>query len=162
MRTALLCALLLVGAASASAALPRAGTLVPGRSLGGLRIGETARDVRAALGTSYGVCRGCAPTTWYFTSRPFDRHGLAVELEGGRVAGLYTVWKPDGWSTTRGLRLGASEAELQRLAGPLVPIVCSDYDARVRDEAGTRTVYYVLRGRLWGFGLLRLHADPCR
>ena len=80
----------------------------------------------------------------------------------GRHSESSRVWKPDGWSTTRGLRLGASEAELQRLAGPLVPIVCSDYDARVRDEAGTRTVYYVLRGRLWGFGLLHLHADPCR
>src|SRR5947207_13832565 len=132
MRTALLCALLLVGAASASAALPRAGTLVPGRSLGGLRIGETARDVRAALGTSYGVCRGCARTTWYFTYRSFDRHGLAVELEGGRVAGLYTVCKPDGWRRTRGLRLGACEHELQPAQGPLAAIVCPDYARLVR------------------------------
>jgi hypothetical protein len=162
LRTALLCALLLVAAAPATAALPQAGTLVPGRSLGGLRLGETAPKVRAALGSSHGVCRGCATTTWYFTYRPFDRHGLAVELVGGRVSGVYTIWGPSGWHTPRGLRLGASEAELPTLAGPLIPIVCSDYDARIRDEAGARTVYYVFRGRLWGFGLLRPHADPCR
>ena len=162
MRTVLLCALLLVAAAPASAALPKAGTLVPGRSLGGVHLGETATQVRAALGSSYGICRGCSTTTWYFTYRPFDRHGLAVELARGRVSGVYTVWKPSGWSTTSGLGLGASEAALQTLAGPLVPIVCSDYDARIRDDVGARTVYYVLRGRLWGFGLLRAHEDPCR
>jgi hypothetical protein len=162
MRTALLCALLLVAAAPASAALPKAGTLVPGRSLGGVRLGETPPKVRAALGDSYGVCRGCAVTTWYFTYRPFDRHGLAVELVGGRVSGVYTIWEPNGWRTPRGLRLGASEADLQTLAGPLVPIVCSGYDARIRDEADVRTVYYVLRGRVWGFGLLPAHASPCR
>jgi hypothetical protein len=162
MRIALLCALLVVAAAPASAALPKAGTLVPGRSLGGVRLGETAPKVRAALGNSYGVCRSCAVTTWYFTYRPFDRHGLAVELVGGRVSGLYTIWKPNGWRTPAGLRLGASEADLQQLAGPLVPIVCSGYDARVRDAADVRTVYYVLRGRLWGFGLLPAYANPCR
>src|SRR6478736_6832663 len=123
MRPALLFALLLVAAAPATAALPQRGTLVPGRTLGGVHLGETATDLRAALGSSYGVCRGCATTTWYFTYRPFDRHGLAVELVGGRVSGLYTIWKPNGWRTPAGLRLGASEADLQQLAGPLVPIV---------------------------------------
>jgi hypothetical protein len=162
MRTALLVALLLVAADPAAAALPKEGALVPGRSLGGVRLGETAREVRAALGSSYGVCRGCATTTWYFTYRPFDRHGLAVELRRGRVSGVYTIWKPSGWRAPRALMLGASELDLQTLAGPLVPIVCSDYDARVRDSAAARTVYYVLRGRLWGFGLLQAHADPCR
>jgi hypothetical protein len=163
MRTALLGVLLLVTpAVPASAALPPTGTLVPGRSLGGLRLGETATQVRSALGSSYGVCRGCPTRTWYFTYRPFDRHGLAVELEAGRVTGMYTVWKPDGWRTSRGLALGASETALQTLAGPLIPIVCSGYDARIRDDAGARTVYYVLRGRIWGFGLLRANANPCR
>jgi hypothetical protein len=25
-----------------------------------------------------------------------------------------------------------------------------------------RTVYYLLNGLLWGFGLMRANADPCR
>lgn len=162
MRTALLVALLLAAAGPAAAALPKEGALVPGRSLGGVRLGETAGDVRTALGSSYGVCRGCATTTWYFTYRPFDRHGLAVELRGGKVSAVYTIWRPSGWRAPHALRLGASELDLQARAGPLVPIVCSDYDARVRDTPAARTVYYVLRGRLWGFGLLRAHANPCR
>jgi hypothetical protein len=162
MRLAALSVAVLAFCSSAAAALPPAGTLVPGRSLGGLRLGDSAARVRATLGSSYGVCRGCATTTWYFTYRPFDRHGLAVELAAGRVSGLYTLWRPQGWTAPRGLRLGALEAELATLAGPLVSVVCPGYDARVADGSGARTVYYVRSGRLWGFGLLQEHANPCR
>src|ERR1700693_6089403 len=83
--------------ASAAAALPRTGVFVPGRSLGGIRLGESAAAVRAALGRSYGVCSACATTTWYFTYKRFDQHGLAVELTGGRVSAVYTLWQPTGW-----------------------------------------------------------------
>jgi hypothetical protein len=162
MRLAALCAAALVLSSTATAALPRAGTLVPGRSLGGIRLGESADAVRAALGHDYGLCRGCATTTWYFTYRPFDRHGLAVELTRGSVSGVYTVWRPSGWETRGGLRLGSLDGELTIAAGPLVTVSCPSYDARVADTAKARTVYYVFRDRVWGFGLLRPHASPCR
>lgn len=162
MRTALVLGLILVAAVPAAAALPRAGTLVPGSSLGGVRLGEPAVQVQAALGSAHGVCRGCATTTWYFTYRPFDRHGLAVELTRGRVSAVYTVWRPSGWNGPHGLRLGADGAQVTKFAGHLFPVACSDYDARIRDYGRARTVYYILRGRLWGFGLMRAPADPCR
>ena len=43
-----------------------------------------------------------------------------------------------------------------------IAVVCSGYDARVADTGGARSVYYVAEGRLWGFGLLPAHANPCR
>jgi hypothetical protein len=92
--------------AAAIGSLPHAGTLVPGRSLGGIRLGEPAVQVSAALGAP-GVCDGCGTTTWYFTYRKFTNPGLAVELKAGRVTGMYTVWRPHGWHTPAGLRLGA-------------------------------------------------------
>jgi len=162
MKWTLLCALLLCAAAPAAAALPRDGTLFPGRSLGGVRLGESAAGVRAALGRGYGVCRGCSTTTWYFTYRPFARQGLAVELTRGRVSGVYTVWQPDGWSAPKGLRLGAVEAQVTTLAGPLVVLACSGYDALTKDTTEVRTAYYIVDGKLWGFGLLRAHTNPCR
>jgi hypothetical protein len=69
MRRALVCAtvIALAAAASAAASLPRTGVLVAGSSLAGVRLGEPAAQVRAALGGSYGVCRGCVRPTWYFT-----------------------------------------------------------------------------------------------
>ena len=101
-------------AAPAAAGLPKAGVLVPGRSLGGIRLGESPQAVRAALGTFYGTCRGCPRRTWYFTYRPFDKHGLAVEFTGGRVSGVYTLWRPAGWHAPHKLGFGVLGARRAR------------------------------------------------
>ena len=111
---------------------------------------------------AFGVCRGCATTTWYFTYHTFDRHGLAVELTRGRVSAVYTLWQPAGWTAPGGLTLGAVEAQITAFAGATIPVVCSGYDARVSDVARARTGLLHRRGKLWGFGLLRPRANPCR
>jgi hypothetical protein len=163
MRRAFVCAVLLVcTCGTAAASLPERGALVPGRSLGGVRLGDTAPQVRAQLGRGYGVCRGCATTTWYFTYKPFTRSGLAVELTRGKVSAVWTLWQPAGWHAAKGLHLGAVQEQVDALAGPLIPLVCSGYDALTRDDGGARTAYYVVDGKLWGFGLLRRNANPCR
>lgn len=164
MRWAVGCAFLLLATAApaASAGLPREGALVPGVSLGGVRLGEREAEVRAALGADHGVCRGCRTATWYYTYRPFTRPGLAVEFTRGRVSAVWTIWKPAGWHAPKGLRLGAISAQVTDLAGPLVVLVCAGYDAWTRDSRTARTAYYVYDGNLWGFGLLRPNANPCR
>jgi hypothetical protein len=98
----------------------------------------------------------------YFTYRPFERRGLAVELTAGRVSAVYTLWQPTGWRAPGGLRLGAPEGEIASLAGPLMPVACTGYSALVSDAPGARTAYYVVDGRLWGFGLLGRLQSPCR
>lgn len=164
MRRASACAAVLALAfAAPAAALPRTGVLEPGRSLGGVRLGEPAAQVRAALGAFYGVCRGCATTTWYFTYKPFDDRGLAVELAHGRVSAVYTLWQPSGWHAPRGLVLGAAQAQVTALEGTLAPVQCpGGYSALVHDAGPAETAYYVADDRLWGFGLLARHASPCR
>ncbi len=149
-------------AAPAAAGLPSAGILVPGRSLAGLRLGESQRAVRAALGRSHGVCDDCARSTWYVTYKPFTKQGLAVEFAGGRVSGLYTLWKPRGWHTESGLYLGATPLQVHHDAGFLRTIACAGYDALAADGRRARTVYYLFHGTLWGFGLFRRQAAPCR
>lgn len=135
---------------------------MPDRSLGGIRLGETQAQVRAALGTSFGVCRGCARPTWYFTYKAFDQRGLAVEFTSGHVSGVYTLWQPPGWHAPRGLQLGAPQAQIFSLEGGLLSVACLSYQALTRDSATARTVYYVVDSKLWGFGLFRASADPCR
>jgi hypothetical protein len=149
-------------AGDASATLPPVGRLVPGTSLGGVRLGETQAQVRTSLGRSYGICRGCARTTWYFTYRAFERIGLAVEFTARRVSAVYTLWQPPGWRSRDGVQLGAVEGEVTSAAGALVPVACTGYSALVRDTRGARTAYYIVDGRLWGFGLLGLRQSPCR
>jgi hypothetical protein len=161
MRTLAILAAALVVGGSAGAALPKPGVFLPGRSLGGIRLGESAAAVRTALGP-HGVCMHCATTTWYFNYEQFQRRGLAVELTRGLVSAVYTLWQPKGWHTSNGLRLGVLEAQLTSKTQPLVAVVCPGYDARVADTRHARSVYYVAEGRLWGFGLVRAHTNPCR
>ena len=136
------------------AALPVAATFVPGRSLAGIRLGEPAAAVRARLGRDYGVCRGCATTTWYFTYRRFDDKGLAVELTRGRVSAVYTLWQPDGWQTSGGLTLGSPRGQVPHA----IPVTCPGYEAFV---SGT-SVYYVVNDVRWGVGLVQRGRSPCR
>src|SRR5947209_2353028 len=83
-------------AAAVAAALPIHGTVVPGRSLGGLRIGDPAQRVAAAWGTRYAVCHGCPRTTWYYNYTAYEPQGAAVEFQGRRVGALFTLWSPTG------------------------------------------------------------------
>jgi hypothetical protein len=149
-------------AVPAAAGLPKRGALEPGRSLGGIRLGDSPRAVRARLGTYYGTCRDCRRRTWYFTYGSYDRHGLAVELAQGRVAGLYTIWRPTGWHGPHKLGFGTSALAVHRLTHASRTIRCGDYDALVRDSGGARTAYYLFQGRLWGFGLFGRSTSPCR
>ena len=150
-------------AAPATAALPQAGALVPGRSLGGVSLGESPRAVRAGLGTFYGACRDCGHKTWYVTYRPFGRQGLAVEFARGRVSGVYTLWRPARWHAPHRLVLGAPVLAVHRLAGASSTVVCrGGYEALVRDSAHARTAYYLYGGKLWGFGLFPRGGNPCR
>jgi hypothetical protein len=152
----------LVLAAPAASELPKAGVLAPGRSLGGIRLEESPRAVRAALGTFFGRCRDCARSTWYFTYRPFDRHGLAVEFTRGRVSGVYTLWRPAGWHAPRRLGFGSTVLAVHRLTRASRTVVCRGYEALVLDYAHARTAYYLDAGKLWGFGLFPRGSSPCR
>ena len=92
-----LAAALLAGlavATSAAAKPPPAGVLVPGQSLGGLRLGMTPHQVTAAWGTTHGRCRSCMNTTWYFNYAPFTPQGAGVEFREGHVAAIFTLWAP--------------------------------------------------------------------
>ena len=49
-----------------AAALPQRGVLVSGRSLAGVRLGDTMRTVRAVWGHNFTRCRGCKPAEWFY------------------------------------------------------------------------------------------------
>jgi hypothetical protein len=136
------------------AALPASLILAHGRSLAGVRLGESSAQVRAHLGTDYGVCRGCATTTWYFTYRRFDDKGLAVELTEGRVSAVYTLWQPPAADVSHKITIGAP----QERVGPAITVSCSGYTALVKGTA----VYLVVDGKVWGLGLFRRGSSPCR
>jgi hypothetical protein len=141
-------------------ALPQHGVLVPGRSLGGIELGMTQSQVERAWGTSYGRCRNCARTTWYFNYDKFHAEGAAVRFRKARVDAVWTLWKPDGWRAGN-LALGAPAPAITGAWGALVTIPCGSYEARVLTRRSVTTVFYVYGGKLWGFGLNRSDGSPC-
>ena len=166
-RTPAVCALLVatvvcvVPPAGTGATLPNPGLLVPGQSLGGVRLGMTGAQVRAQWGTAYGRCRSCARERWYFNYRPFTPQGAAVAFARGRVTHVFTVWQPLGWRSTKGVVLGELEGEVERLHGELERVSCGRYAARLLPGRRARTAFYVYDGVVWGFGLMRRAASPC-
>ncbi len=164
MRLALLAllALPLALALPAAQAAPIRGELVPGRSLGGLALGATKNEVRAAWGRRFGRCRGCTRETWYFNFRRFDAKGLGVEFRNERAAALFTLGRPEGWRTREGLRLGDHVARVTEVYGPLTRRVCGTYYALIRPTRNAVTAFYISGDRVWAFGLLDLRAAVCR
>ena len=148
--------------ASASAAPPRAGLVVPGQSLGGLHLGATPAQVRASWGPRFGRCRDCREPTWYFTFRRFEPQGAGVSFRGGRAVALFTLWSPPDWRTNRGLAIGDPAIRVAGLYGSLLRVTCTDYYALTIPRRNTTTAIYVFDDQVWGFALLARGQRVCR
>jgi hypothetical protein len=150
-------------ALAAAFALPVHGILAVGKSLGDVRLGMTPAQVEHAWGTTHAHCRNCRRTTWYFNYRKFRPQGAAVEFARGRVAAVWTLWRPRGWRTRDGgLSLGENALEVNARFGALVSIPCGSYRAMILTRHDVTTWFYVYGDELWGFGLGRPAASPCR
>ncbi|MGZ8782302.1 MAG: hypothetical protein ACXWZB_02255 [Gaiellaceae bacterium] len=146
----------------AAAAPPGAGVLVPGRSLGGIELGQTKAEVERRWGRAYGICRGCPRETWYFNYFAFQPRGAGVEWRRGRVVALFTIHQPPGWRTPRGLELGDPVARITGVYGPLKVVSCTGYSVLTLPGRNATTAFYVLGERLWAFGLARKSLPLCR
>ena len=155
-------ALAMASAAGAGAAPPEAGILVEGRSLGGVHIGWTRRQVVAAWGPRYGRCRACARETLYFNTRPFHPQGAGVELRRGRVVAAFTIWSPPGWRSARGLRIGQPAARVTATYGTLPTRNCRGYRAIELRGREIRTVIAIVDDAVWGFALVTDDGPTCR
>lgn len=149
-------------AAPGAAAPPTAGLLLPGQSLGGIRLGATRDQVERAWGRAYGLCTGCSRETWYFNYFAFQPKGAGVELRAGRAAAIFTIYSPAGWHTPGGLALGATAEQVRTAFPGLVRRECSGYYALVRRSPGASTAFYLLDEKLWAFGLSRPEVPLCR
>jgi hypothetical protein len=158
--TATLAALLVSPAGAA--APPRQGIVVPGKSLGGLELGATRAQVRAAWGRRFGVCRDCRSQTWYFNLKPFEPQGAGVTFRKGRAVALFTMWSPPGWHTKQGLRIGDPEFRIAAVYGALFRVDCGRYAALTLRGRAVTTSIYVVDEQVWGFGLSRAGQRLCR
>lgn len=155
----LLLALALAGASPP--AVPAHGVLVPGRSLAGVRLGDTQAQVRARLGSRYRLCDTCTRTTWYF-KRGDESLVLAVSFRRGLVTSVFTLGSPLGWRTPEGLVVGQGIDRVQALYGTLDWRVCLGYGALSKARGNEVTTIYTSGDVVYGFALSRPVEPVCR
>jgi hypothetical protein len=145
------------------AALPRAGVLVAGSSLAGIRLGDSMATVRALWGSHFTRC--CAPGTWFYVyPPPSDPVGAAVEFRHGKVVAVYTLGSPAGWHTQTGIRVGQILENPQAAKGssPSVYLSCAGYGAKsVRSSSGAVTSILTQGASVYGFALTAPSVSPC-
>jgi hypothetical protein len=147
---------------AAALALPVHGLVVPGKSLGGVRLGDSPARVRAHWGSKFGVCTDCADRTWYFNYVRFAPQGAGVEFRRGRVVSAFTLWAPTGWRTAQGLRVGDVSTRVTALYSRLQVYTCRSYVAYVLNSATALTSIYVVNAKVWGFAVSRRAIPICR
>jgi hypothetical protein len=148
---------------AAGAAPPVAGVLVPGESLGGVRLGWSLHDVERVWGPTFGRCRTCPEETRYFNRVPFRPEGAAVALRRGRVVAVVTLWAPSRWHTDRNVYVGEPERRVRTTHGDVRRVRCDGYEGLVLRRRGAgQTVVFVVDRIVWGFGLLADGERVCR
>jgi hypothetical protein len=143
------------------AAVPARGVLAPGKSLGGVKLGDTRATVRARWGGRYELCRVCGPTTWLYTSSA-RRTGAAVSFRNSRVTAVFTLGAPSGWRTTQGLRLGDATTHAMSLYKGFAWSGCIGYGALSLRGRGVVTSIYTYGESVYGFALTRPSEPVCQ
>lgn len=148
----------------AAPSLPQHGVLVPGKSLAGVGLGDTARSVRARWGGPDEVCGSCAIQTWYYAapSRAPEPLGVGVSFRGDRVTAVFTLGAPRGWRTSEGLLLGEGIGEVTRLYGSVAWKECVGYMALSVRRGSVVTSIYATGESVYGFALTRPNEPICQ
>ena len=166
MLTAALALTLLVSAPAAAettaASLPARGVLTPGQSLGGVRLGDTAPQVRIRWGSRFTRCAVCRRTTWLFTYPSGGPRGAAVSFRSGRVAAVFTLGVPRGWRTTKGVVLGDPTDKVEAVYGRLPWSRCIGYGALSFRSARAVSSIYTFGESVYGFALTRPGEPVCQ
>ena len=141
------------------ARLPVDGVFVPGKSLAGVQLGDTAAAVRDQWGSRYTVCRTCNPMTWFYFDSPTSDAGVAVAFRHGLVTAVFTLGSPDGWHTSDGVKVGEL---LQRFNDPRgKTTACSGYGAISTRSGSAVTSILTIGQAVYGFALTRPSEPVC-
>jgi hypothetical protein len=139
---------------------PVSGILVRGKSLGGVKLGESASAVRALWGSDYTVLPG-VPTTWLYWSPTGDPFGAGVSFRHRVVTAVFTVGGIAGWRSTDGLRTRQLLAQFNDPGPSATQTACIGYGA-VSTRSGSAVTSIFMQGNaVYGFGLTRPSEPVC-
>jgi hypothetical protein len=139
---------------------PVNGILVRGKSLGGVRLGESASAVQARWGSDYTVLPG-APTTWLYMSPTGDPFGAGVSFRHRVVTAIFTLGGIEGWRTSDGLRVGQLLSRFNDPSPSTTQSVCVGYGAISSRTADAVTSILMTGQSVYGFALTRPFEPVC-
>jgi len=136
------------------------GILVRGKSLGGVKLGESASAVRALWGSDYTVLPG-QPTTWLYWSPTGDSFGAAVSFRHRVVTAVFTLGAITGWRTSDGVRPGQLLSTFNNPGPSTTQVACIGYGA-VSTRSGSAVTSILMTGQsVYGFALTRPSEPVC-
>jgi hypothetical protein len=147
-----------VAAQSPAGILPVKGVLVPGESLGGIRLGDTGGKVLALWGRNFSMLPG-QPMTWLYMSPTGDPYGAGVSFREGKVTAIFTLGGIRGWRRSDGLRIGQIFSKFNDPNGRTT--ACVGYGA-ISSHARDAVTSVLTQGQsVYGFALTRPSEPVC-
>jgi hypothetical protein len=137
---------------------PVKGVLVPGQSLGGIRLGDTGGKVLALWGRNFSMLPG-QPMTWLYMSPTGDPYGAGVSFREGKVTAIFTLGGITGWRRSDGLRVGQIFSKFNDPNGRTT--ACVGYGA-ISSHAADAVTSILMQGQsVYGFALTRPSEPVC-
>jgi hypothetical protein len=137
---------------------PVNGVLVPGESLGGIRLGDTGGKVLTRWGRDYTMLPG-RPMTWLYMSPTGDPYGAGVSFRDGKVIAIFTLGQIKGWHRIDGLRTGQLFKKFNDHSG--TPTACVGYGALSTRKGDVVTSILMNGQSIYGFALTRPTVPVC-
>jgi hypothetical protein len=141
--------------------LPARGVLLPGKSLAGVRLGDTMARVKQLWGSNYKTCAKCSYPTWYFIYPKGEPLGASVRFRKGKVVTIFTLGATTGWRTSEGLIIGEQLERVNQLYGKLIWSQCIGYSALSMRTPTAVTSIYATGEAVYGFALSRPSEPVC-
>ncbi len=140
--TLLLCGTLLASAAPAGAAAAGAGEIVPGKSVGDVRLGMSTGELFQRWGPPERTDRDSDGVTLYDYG---EKQGVGVFVDGDQVSQILVV-TPD-WITTNGIKVGATRPEVLAFYGQPDTQLTGQTQDEVRIWYKRRGLVFIFKGR---------------
>ena len=147
-----------VASHSPAGIFPVHGVLVPGKSLGGISLGDDGGKVLALWGRNYTMLPG-QPMTWLYMSPTGDPYGAGVSFRNGKVTAIFTLGGIRGWRATNGLQVGTLLAQFNNMKGRTT--ACVGYGATSTREGNAVTSILMTGQSVYGFALTRPSEPIC-
>ncbi len=139
----------------ATGKLPTRGILVVGKSLAGVRLGQTQAKVQKLWGRNYINCvtLPCKDPTWLYFFHTGEPLGAAVRFRHKRVVAVFTLGAVPGWRSTQGVTIADPASKVYDLYPSPKYSKCVGFEALSIARPGVVTSFYLTSGVIYGFAL---------